>query len=214
VGSHSGALDAPFLTAAASSLDLLGLPEVVARWGTDSALPKMSVGALACHLGRQAARAAELLAEESDLPALVSAEEHYRRAAWVTSTSPDDPANDRSLDDEEALIGPAALLSRTATALATVRSLLADGSARDVVPVPWQGWSLPRADFLLTRLVEIVVHSDDLALSVGVPTPEFPEEAFGPVRDLLVRLAVRRHGQSAIVGTLAREERTRVISAF
>jgi Mycothiol maleylpyruvate isomerase N-terminal domain len=214
VGSHSGALDAPFLTASASSLHLLGLPEVAARWAAESVLPKMSVGALACHLGRQVARAAELLAEESELPALVSAEEHYRRAAWVTSTSPDDPANDRSLDDEEALLGPTALLSRTASALESVRSLLADGGARDVVPVPWQGWSLSRADFLLTRLVETVVHADDLAVSVGVPTPEFPEDVFGPVRDLLIRLAVRRHGQSAVIGALARAERTRVISAF
>lgn len=214
MASHSGTLDAPFLTAAASSLDLLGLPEVAARWTADSVLPQMSVGALACHLGRQVVRAAEVLPVEADLPALVSAEEHYRRSAWVTATSPDDPVNDRTAVDEEAVHGPSALQSRTAAALETVRRLLADRIARDVVPLPWQSWSLSRADFLLTRLVEIVVHADDLALSVGVPTPEFPDEVFGPVRDLLVKLAVRRHGQSAVIGTLARAERTQVISAF
>ena len=214
MASPAGALDGPFTTAAELSLDLIGRPEVTARWRADSALPKMSVGALACHLGRQVVRAAELLPATADLPALVSADEHYRRSAWVTASSPDDPVNDRTSVDEEADHGPPALLSRTATALETVRRLLSTGAARDVVPVPWQGWSLSRSDFLLTRLVEIVVHGDDIALSVGVPTPEFPEEVFDPVRDLLVRLAVRRHGQSAVISTLTRAERARPISAF
>jgi len=34
------------------------------------------------------------------------------------------------------------------------------------------------------------------------------------VRDLLVRLAVKRHGQSAVISALTRSERTQVISAF
>jgi hypothetical protein len=74
--------------------------------------------------------------------------------------------------------------------------------------------SLRRDDFLLTRLLEIVVHSDDLALSVRLSTLDFPAEVFAPVRVLPVRLAVERHGQSAVVGTLSRSERGRVISAF
>jgi len=130
------------------------------------------------------------------------------------SISPDDPPNDRSTDDAEAALGAAALADRSSGALQTVRRLLADGVARDVVPIPWQGWSLRRDDFLLTRMLEIVVHTDDLALSIGVHTPAFPSEVFAPVRDLLVRLAVKRHGQSALISALARGERTQVISAF
>ncbi len=95
-----------------------------------------------------------------------------------------------------------------------MRRLLADGTAQAVVPIPWQGWSLRRDDFLLTRMLEIVVHSDDLALSVGVGTPEFPVGVFAPVRDLLVRLAVERHGQSAVISALSRSERTQPIAAF
>jgi hypothetical protein len=180
----------------------------------------MSVGALACHLGRQVLRVAELVpvdpeaAVGTDLPVLESADAHYARAAWVTSTSPDDPVNDRSLDDADAALGHTALLERVADAFATAEAALTGGSAGDVVALPWQGWSLRRDDFLLTRLLEIVVHCDDLALSVEVPTPEFPDEVFAPVRDLLVRLAVRRHGQSAVLSTLTRRERARAISAF
>jgi len=207
-------LDGAFPTAAAIALELIRRPEVHDRWTRPSALPEMSVGALACHLGRQAVRAAELLPVATDVAPLDSADEHYRRAAWVTSTSPDDPVNDRSDDDAEAALGPAALVDRATAALRTVTDLLGSGVARDVVLIPWQGWSLRRPDFLLTRLLEVVVHSDDLAVSVGVPTPEFPDPAFAPVRDLLVRLAVRRHGQSALISILARAERTRPVSAF
>jgi len=211
---RAGRLDAAFPVAAAVALDLIRTDEVRDRWLLPSALPKMSVGALACHLGRQVVRAAELLPAATDLPALESADAHYHRAAWVMSASPDDPPNDRSTDDAEAALGAAALGARSAAALETVRRLLAAGTARDVVPIPWQGWSLRRDDFLLTRMLEIVVHSDDLALSVGAGTPEFPAEVFAPVRDLLVRLAVRRRGQSAVISALTRSERTQVISAF
>jgi hypothetical protein len=127
---------------------------------------------------------------------------------------PDDPPNDRSTDDAEAALGAAALADRTSEALVTVRQLLADGAACDIVPIPWWGWSLRRDDFLLTRMLEIVVHADDLALRIGVPVPEFPADLFAPVRDLLVRLAVKRHGQSAVISALTRSERAQAISAF
>jgi hypothetical protein len=155
----------------------------------------------------------------TDVLPLESADAHYHRAAWVTSTSPDDPPNDRSTDDAQAALGAAALAGQSARALERVRRLLAAGAVRDVVLIPWQGWALYRDDFLLTRMLEIVVHADDLALSAGVRTPEFPAEMFAPVRDLpvrdlLVRLAVKRHGQSAVISALARSERTQTISAF
>jgi hypothetical protein len=207
-------LDAAFPIAAAIAVEEIQRSEVRDQWLLPSALPKMSIGALACHLGRQVVRAAELLPVVTDVPPLDRVDTHYHRAAWVMSTSPDDPPNDRSTDDAEAALGAAALAGRSSGALQTVRRLLADGTASDVVPIPWQGWSLRRDDFLLTRMLEIVVHADDLALSIGVRTPEFPDEVFAPVRDLLVRLAVKRHGQSAVIGALARGERTQVISGL
>lgn len=207
-------LDGAFVTAAAATLDLIRRDEVRDQWLLPSALPKMSSGALACHVGRQVGRAAELLPMAAGTSPLECVDKHYEQAAWVKSTSPDDPPNDRSTDDAEAALGPTALADRTAKALETARRLLKTGAARDVVPIPWQGWSLRRDDFLLTRMLEIVVHTDDLARSISIGTPEFPAEVFAPVRDLLIRLAVKRHGQSAVVSTLARSERTQVISAF
>jgi hypothetical protein len=207
-------LDDVFPVAAGIALELLRRPEVAARWTAPSVLDRMSVGGLAVHLGRQAVRAAELVGRDAgDLPVLASADEHYHRSSWVTAPA-DDPVNDRSADEDDAAAGPAALAARVDLAVAEVHRELGDGRAHDVVPVPWAGWALRRDDFLLTRLLEVVVHSDDLARSAGVPTPEFPEAVFGPVRDLLVRLAVHRHGQSAVVSALTRRERAQPVTAF
>ena len=81
--------------------------------------------------------------------------------------------------------------------------------------IPWQGWALTVDDLVTTRLMETIVHSDDLAASVGLPTPEFPEPALTPVLGLLSGVAVRRHGQSAVVRALSRPQRApEHVSAF
>jgi hypothetical protein len=50
---------------------------------------------------------------------------------------------------------------------------------------------------------------------VGSPAPELPDEVLAPVLGLLTRLAVRRHGQSAVVAALSRAERAPArINAF
>jgi hypothetical protein len=51
------------------------------------------------------------------------------------------------------------------------------------------------------------VHSDDLAVSVGLPTPEFPPEATDTVAVLLTRLAAQRHGILPVLRALSRSER-------
>ena len=62
---------------------------------------------------------------------------------------------------------------------------------------------------------EMVVHGDDLASSVGLPTPEYPEAAIEPVLALLTGVAARRHGQTAVVRALSRPQRAPAsISAF
>jgi len=174
----------------------------------------MSVGALARHLVSQWFNAVRLLsAPAGDAP--ITARQHYERAAWVHS-GPDDDANVdiRQGSEELAAEGPEAMRALVATLAPELSDVLArprDGS----VLIPWQGWSLSEHDFLVTRLMEIVVHSDDLAASIGVVTPEFPPEALAPVLDLLTGLAVRRHGSTAVVRTLARPQRApAAISAF
>jgi hypothetical protein len=51
------------------------------------------------------------------------------------------------------------------------------------------------------------VHADDLAVSVGVPTPGFPPQVEDWVVGLLSRLAMDRHGANAVIRALSRAER-------
>jgi hypothetical protein len=73
--------------------------------------------------------------------------------------------------------------------------------------MPQTGWALSLDDFLVTRMVELAVHMDDLAVSVGLSVPELPGAALDPVVELLTGLAVRRHGQAALLRALTRAER-------
>ena len=85
----------------------------------------------------------------------------------------------------------------------------------DAVLVPWQGWALSTHDFLVTRLMEIAVHADDLAAGLGVETPEFPDDVVREVLGLLSAVAVDRHGQTALVRALSRPQRAPSdVSAF
>ena len=62
-------------------------------------------------------------------------------------------------------------------------------------------------EYLRTRVVELVVHADDLAASVGV-APMAPRPETGKIAiDALVDVARIRHGDLAVLRALARRER-------
>jgi hypothetical protein len=62
-------------------------------------------------------------------------------------------------------------------------------------------------DYLVTRFVELVVHADDLAASLGVDPPPLPAAATGLAIATLVEVARGRHGDGAVLRALARRER-------
>jgi hypothetical protein len=182
--------------------------EVTTRWNDESSCAGMSVGGLAHHLAAQTGNVVRLLAagpaSEEPIPLL----EHYRRAAWVRSGLDERVNVDiRSAADRDALGGPDVLAEQVRRDLAALPDALAASREIDAVQIPWQGWALATHDFLVTRAMEIVVHSDDLASSVGLPTPEFPDAVLHPVLGLLSSVAVERHGQTAVVRALSRPQR-------
>ena len=200
--------------------DLVRHHEVERRWGDESACVGMSVGGLANHLAGQATSVVLLLSAPPHASEPIAALEHYRRAAWV-HTGLDEEANVdvRTSADAHAAAGPVDLGERVERDLAALPGALAgvvDGSRTpDAVLIPWQGWALSGADFLLTRTMEVLVHSDDLAASIGVDTPLFPDEAADAVLGLLASVAAERHGQVAVLRALSRPQRsTGPVSAF
>jgi Mycothiol maleylpyruvate isomerase N-terminal domain len=208
------AVDA-YLLAAESSAALVRHPAVAAAWTEPSALAKMTVGDLAAHLARQIVGAVDVLGAPGAVGDPLTLTEHYERAAWIGADLDSDVSVFvRKRADQDAQAGPESLAARTDAALAEVRRLCADRTADRLVAAPG-GWPLTVEDYLTTRVVEIVVHSDDLAHSVGVETPALPAPVTEPVLDLLVRIAARRHGTVAVLRGLARAERApSSISAF
>jgi hypothetical protein len=205
-----------FLAAATIAVDLVRRPEVTERWDDESACAGMTVGGLACHLGSQVTNTVRIVGAPSSTQPPIPLLEHYVRAAWVHSGL-DEEVNVgiREGSDAEASTGPDALRSLLDDQLAQLPGVLAAAEPRAAVLIPWQGWSLSLPDWLVTREMEIVVHSDDLAASVGLATPEFPEAVITPVLALLTAVAARRHGQAAVVRALSRPQRApSSVSAF
>ncbi|GGK36275.1 hypothetical protein GCM10010124_31100 [Pilimelia terevasa] len=197
-----------YLAAAAVLTDFLDHPAVEAAWKAPSRLPKMTVGGVAAHLGSAIERV--LITVEAPLTgeAPISLLEHYTRAAWRGGDI-DNAPNTALRDEGEAAAdgGAAGLVKRCREQLAELRDRLPAEPADRLVFHPRGPWTLTLDDFLVTRLVEIAVHLDDLAVSVGQQAPDLPEEALAPVFTVLTQLAVHEHGPTAVLRALTRSER-------
>ncbi|WP_248961993.1 maleylpyruvate isomerase N-terminal domain-containing protein [Sphaerisporangium perillae] len=197
-----------YLTAAASAAKLLATPQVASSWHEPSALPKLSVRGLAGHLAGQIFFIPKVLAEPVPSEEIISIHEYYARVSWIGSDL-DDPFNVliRTSGEEDATDGPAALAAQVDATVQELRTVLPVAPSRPIRRPSWGAWSISLDDFVTSRLLEVAIHSDDLAHSVGVPTPELPAEAIETVVDLLTRIALRRHGAINVLRALSRAER-------
>jgi hypothetical protein len=69
------------------------------------------------------------------------------------------------------------------------------------------GRMLTLDDFCRTRLIEVLVHLDDLAASVGAPCPDTDPAGRTIVIEILVGIARMVDGDWEVLHALAREER-------
>ncbi|MBV1854638.1 maleylpyruvate isomerase N-terminal domain-containing protein [Catellatospora tritici] len=205
-----------FLSAARSAAALLADPAVAKSWSGPSALAGFTIGGLAEHLGSQVLSLPKLLADQVGDGAVIGVLDHYAKARWVGADL-DATVNVaiRRTGEQAAAEGAAGLVERVDELVRQLPELLANAPADCHVSPPAGPWLLSLDDYLLTRLMEITVHSDDLACGLDIPTPELPAEVTEPVLALLSALAVRRHGTTAVVRALSRSERSpATISAF
>ncbi|REE98698.1 maleylpyruvate isomerase N-terminal domain-containing protein [Thermomonospora umbrina] len=205
-----------YLEVAATLPPLIEDPAVVAAWESPSALEGFTVGGLAEHLTGQMFSLAAMLASSDTPPDVIGLLDHYGRVSWLGADL-DEETNVaiRERGEEQAAEGPASLITRARAQLADLRATLPAESGDRPLRLGAYPWALRLDDMLLTRLMEIAVHSDDLAVSVGIETPPLPPEAIETVADLLTRLAIHRHGPTAVLRALSRSERApTTISAF
>jgi len=208
-----------FLDAAATAVRLLERPELAGHWAGASVLPEFSVAGLAGHLFRGMSTVERYLgepgpggpepSEAEPSGAGISAARYFDTV--IRSADISDPANQaiRARGEEAAAGGPAALASDARATLERLTSRLADEGLGRPVRVAG-GLVMTLDEYLRTRVVELVVHADDLAASVGVELVP-PQPATTAVAiDVLVGVARIRHGDLAVLRALARRERDTV----
>ncbi|WP_030674415.1 maleylpyruvate isomerase N-terminal domain-containing protein [Streptomyces sp. NRRL B-1347] len=196
-----------YLLGAEQAVQLLATEGVARRWGKESVLPGMTVGGLAGHLARSVLQVEWFLDGEIVGAEPVSPVRYYARL--VGTALPDSALNVgvRARSEETAAVGPAAVAEQARTAWHRLaRRLDHEPADRRVAVLHRPGEEMLLDGYLQTRCVELAVHLDDLALSVGAPR-QTPEATLAVAVDVLVAAARDRHGDQAVLHALARRER-------
>lgn len=187
---------------------LLNHPDVTARWDEPSALEHMTIGGLAAHLGRAFTTAwLYLQADECTIVEDIDASSYFFRAF----DQPDEDLAElranivqRAADDAEP--GAAAVQQLHARTVTDLRTKLI-GEAADRGIEVFGDVCMPLDSYLVTRMVEAVIHSDDLSHSLGIPMPVYAADVVDLVMVALLGMARDRHGDVAMLREFARGER-------
>ncbi|WP_165942756.1 maleylpyruvate isomerase N-terminal domain-containing protein [Micromonospora sp. KC721] len=207
---------AEFLATAAVVSALLHDSRLADRWTQPSALRDFRISGLAGHLGRAVFNVERYL--DAPVPAGVDQIDavRYFLTAGDPQAGPEDPTQRhiRARGEQAAGTGATDLADRFDAARARLEPRLADLPSEHPVLV-FDRWAMPLDQCLITRLIELAVHLDDLAVSLGVPTPDIPDEAADVVVTTLARIARAHHGTVPLLRALSRRERAPgVITAF
>lgn len=207
---------ADFLAASRTAAELLRERAVAEAWDQPSALAEFSVAGLAGHLAYQVLALRDILTAPEPSEETIDLLDHYGRIEWVgAELDADINVRIRAGGETVAAAGAAAMAEQVDKALDELATTLPNEPNRKVRIPLWGPWSLTLDDLMVTRLMEIAVHSDDLAVSVGLETPPLPQTAVDTVVDLLSRLAVRKHGATAVIRAFSRAERApKAVNAF
>lgn len=196
-----------------AAVDVVTRPEVAGAWDQPSALDGLTVGGLVAHLLVAAERTALVLETEAPSAAgvrIVTIPEFYgpNRIDDAADLADGMPALLRQGATARADQGVDAVLAEVAALPVRLRGVV-DGAGDDrLVPViQVRGGAARLDDYLVTRVIELVVHTDDVACSVGLAVPEIPADVFAWVAPAFVELAVARSGSRAVVRAFTRRER-------
>lgn len=148
---------------------------VVEAWSAQSCLPGYTVGGIAGHV------VSLMMGFQRRLEARSAKVDMVPYADWYGAAlaSRDLHAGLIEIGEDLARRGPIRLASALESVGEQLTANLRTATSDVVIPlasVPGGGVDL--RDFLQTRFVEIVVHADDIAVSVGLDTPSFPAAAW------------------------------------
>ncbi|HEV2757418.1 MAG TPA: maleylpyruvate isomerase N-terminal domain-containing protein [Actinomycetota bacterium] len=198
-----------FLDAARVAADLIAAPEVERAWDGPSALREFTVRGLSGHLLRATTSVEAYLNRREPEGEPVSAAEYYVQAVGEPDVDSELHRAVRQRGEEQAAGGYESVRDEAHRMIDRLEARL-DAEPPDRKVEAFKGIVLRLDDYLVTRLIELVVHIDDLAVSVGLPVPALPPEATWPAIDALVETARLKHGDTAVLRALARRERDEV----
>ena len=202
----SGEIRALFLQTSQAALGFIASEDVAARWESPSALPKFSLRGLVGHLYRATGSVEAYLERPEPAGPPIDAARYYSRAVDVPDIDSDLHRAVRERGEEAAAEGHGSVVARWTELLERLEPRLREESPERRVEV-FRGLILSLDDYLVTRIVELVVHIDDVACSVDLDPPQLPEAAFEVAIGCLVDVGRVRHGDRAVVRALARRER-------
>jgi hypothetical protein len=196
-----------FLDAAAAAADLVAHPDVAERWDEPGACLGMTVGGIAAHL---VSSGIELELAVVEAPAPEPSGRLLQPGRFFSGQSLDldnvEHVAIRASSNDAAHIGVERVRARAAAGIAALAERLPQERDERLVLVMGR-FTMTLDGFTTTRLVELLAHSDDLATSLDLPYDP-PPSALTIALDCLTDVARRRHGDRAVLRTIARGDRT------
>lgn len=187
---------------------LLSHPDLAERWEEPSALEGLTIGAVAAHLGR--AFTTTWLYLQADP---IGFDDHIDASSYFHA------AFDRSAEDlaelnagiaqrahDDAEVGQEGVLRVHERTTADLKLRLVGMPAERGIEV-FDDICMPLDDYLVTRMVEVLVHTDDLAVSLGIEAPTYAPDVVDLVMVALLGVARERHGDVAMLREFTRGER-------
>jgi uncharacterized protein (TIGR03083 family) len=200
-----------YLDTAHAFLALVEGEGIRTKWATDSALAGFTVGGLVAHTLNAIGWLSSLVTAPppSDGRREIALGKYY--AGMKISTDEDFGggihAGLRMLGAHTAERGRDAVVEDFRSEVKRQHGQLAEQPADRVLDMrPTIPATIALDDFVRTRILELVVHGDDLAVSVGVDF-DVPPSATAATISTLVATATHAHGDVAVIRALSRRER-------
>lgn len=194
-----------YLDLATQAVNLLGRRELGDHWNDPSALPEFSIRGLAGHLARAILQVEWFLDMPEPDPPTITAEEYYAELVGFDDVNSDLNVGIRERALQTTTGGWARAYLDASKVFDRLTERLPEVPAERRVLV-FGGRALPIDEYLKTRVVELALHSDDLARSLGLPTPALSLDAGDVAISVLVGAARLRHGDIGVLYALARRE--------
>jgi hypothetical protein len=194
---------------------ILGRAEVASAWSAPSVIARYTVGGVAAHAVHGVVWLEQLLADAEPVglrPVAVAEFFGLNRVDHdVIPEAPEDPfsASLRAAAEAYARKGIDTVRASLGASRDQLVGLLDETPAsRAVAVIRVSGGQVPLSEYLRTRVLEVVVHGDDLVCSVpGLVAPEPPRASMAVSLEVCLELAQARVGGLAVLRGFTRRER-------